>query len=112
MHTLYLAIIHHHHHVANDHSPAHAAGQVGGQVGAVLEGGAPTPGAEGAAHPEAPSAGALGHARPLRALLFRVARAIEPQPRAARCVGEAYHGKQIEKPSMASLVCLNLINVH
>ena len=45
--------------------PAHAAGQVCGEVGAVLQGGPPTLGAEGAAHPEPSSAGALSHARPL-----------------------------------------------
>ena len=45
--------------------PAHAAGQVCGEVGAVLQGGPPALGAEGAAHPKASSAGALGNTLPL-----------------------------------------------
>ena len=87
-------------------------GEVGGEVGAVLQGGAPALGGEGAAHPEAPGAGPLGHPRPLRALLLRVARAIEPQPRTARRVREPDHRKEIEKSSVSSLVCLHQLTVH
>ena len=46
-------------------SPAHAAGKVCGEVGAVLQGGPSALGAEGAADPEASSAGALGNTLPL-----------------------------------------------
>ena len=46
-------------------APAHGAAGVCGEVGAVLHGGAPALGGEGAAHPEPARARPLRHARPL-----------------------------------------------
>ena len=46
-------------------TPAHGAAGVGGEVGAVLHGGAPALGGEGAAYPEPARARPLRHARPL-----------------------------------------------